>query len=132
MVKATHPTRQLRQKLAQRPAAFQRLIEALLAEKALFRGCVRRVGVRCGKPSCRCARGERHEVWRVALRLEGKGTTRSLTEKEAKSWGVPAESYRRFRDTQRRLRRLHRETMKEIGELEEALAVEWSEGERQR
>ena len=31
--------------------------------------------VRCGKPSCRCARGELHESWRLVWR-DGDGTQR--------------------------------------------------------
>jgi hypothetical protein len=55
-----------------REQSWRRRAAALLRQDGLLRGSVsirRRV---CGKPGCRCARGERHEAMYVVYRQAGR------------------------------------------------------------
>lgn len=52
--------------------AWRKRADELLHEDGVLRGSIsvrRRV---CGKPNCRCTRGERHEAMYVVYRTEGK------------------------------------------------------------
>ena len=44
----------------------------LLSQAGLVHGSLSRRMQKCGKPSCRCTRGEKHETFVLVLRQEGK------------------------------------------------------------
>lgn len=54
-----------------RPAARQRASK-LLDEQPLIRGSLVCSQLTCGKPRCRCTRGEKHTAWYLSVRHEGK------------------------------------------------------------
>lgn len=86
--------------------------------REMVRGYVYHSQRRCGKPSCRCARGEPHEAWVIATKVNGKQTTRSLSSDRRKRVQRLAEDYRRFRQVQGAVRKLCRELTQLGRELE--------------
>jgi len=42
----------------------------------VLEGSLARIGVRCGNPNCRCARGEKHPAYQVTKKV--RGTTKTL------------------------------------------------------
>ena len=53
----------LRQKLWRQYGALGRLLRTLSAQQALTPGSFYLLRRKCGKPTCRCARGQLHAVW---------------------------------------------------------------------
>ena len=76
---------------------------------------------RCGKPSCRCARGELHESWVVATKVGGKRTTRSLGGQRRGRIQELTANYRRYRQAQSKLRKLCAEAAELTRALEELI-----------
>ena len=76
----------------------------------LIVGSLARVGVRCGNPNCRCARGERHTAYVLTSKVRGR----------TKTVHVPVgmvEEVRSWVEAHRRVKRL----VKEISALSEEL-----------
>lgn len=46
--------------------------QALASCRRLIKASLGRVRVTCGKPSCRCAKGLRHEAWAFTYKLKGR------------------------------------------------------------
>ena len=59
--------------------AQQQDLVALGTVGPLIMGSLAEVGVKCGNPRCRCARGERHTAYVLTSKARGKT-----------SWGFPA------------------------------------------
>lgn len=70
----------------------------------------------------------------LSVKLSGRQTTRSLSEKDARRISKLTESYRRFRRARSELNRLFAEMKQLAAELEEALCVSWEKilSERER
>ena len=121
MTKKADRLSSIRKRLVQIPSLIEKEMRRLVEPRAMFRGYVYRSKRRCGKPSCRCARGELHEAWVVATTVGGKRTTRSLSKEMRRRVLKLAAAYRRFRKAQGAIRKLHKETMDLTRELESLL-----------
>lgn len=129
MIKRSQRASQIRRRLQQIPGELGEALDEVVKQRALLRGYVYSSLRRCGKPSCHCAGGELHEALVLAASVGGRRTTRSLSGPDAGKTVRLAKSYRRFRDGQRRFRRVVGEALRLMGELEELLAEEPSAGE---
>jgi len=74
----------------------------------VLEGSLARIGVRCGNPNCRCARGQKHTAH--ILKRQVRGKTQSLyvpvdLVEEARHW---VEEYRRARGVLREVSELNR------------------------
>lgn len=98
----------------------------LLARDPLLPGTVYTLRRRCGKPTCRCTRGELHAT--EVLSYRGKGRTQTITPRPGDLPRLRAltGAYQRFRQTRTALGQLHREMMVVVERIE-ALRIE--EGE---
>lgn len=90
--------------------ALLRAAGALLRELArpgpLIAGCFYEMYKKCGRPGCRCARGELHGPFPVlAVARGGRRTTRSVPRAQAGQVRARAAAYRAFQAKRRRLRR---------------------------
>ena len=92
------------------------LLERLLARPPLFKGYVRELVRRCGKPSCACASDDskRHRGWFLMTGQGEQRRTSPLREEERERVTAMAEEYRRFRSARARW-------MKLVGEARELL-----------
>jgi hypothetical protein len=93
----------------------------MVGVREMLRGYVYHSRRRCGKPSCRCARGEPHEAWVLATKVDGKQTTRSLSSGRRKRVQRLAEDYRQFRQAQSAVRKLSGELTALSRELEQLI-----------
>jgi len=86
-----------------REKAWRKRAGELLGEDGVLRGSIsvrRRV---CGKPNCRCTRGERHEAMYVVYRKEGKTVQLYV----AKEWEGRVRSWvKRYGEVRRLLEKL--------------------------
>lgn len=85
-------------------------LKLLVGVGPVLEGSLARIGVRCGNPNCRCARGQKHTAH--ILKRDVRGKTQSLY--------VPVdlvEEVRRWVDEYRRARKL----LHEVSELNRAI-----------
>ena len=114
---------QLRQRLCETGRQIDRQIRALMERTPLVRGGVYRLRRKCGKPGCRCARGELHESWVLLARQEGVQRMRAVPKGETARWRELAERHRRCRQARRELGRQCREALRLAKLLDAARAV---------
>lgn len=62
----------LRQRLWRLHAVLGRLLRTMTSQGPLTPGSFYLLRRKCGKPSCRCARGQRHAVWVLTRSEKGK------------------------------------------------------------
>jgi hypothetical protein len=63
---------QLRQSLGRLAGEIRGLVEPCFSDKPVIKGTVYELKRRCGKPGCKCARGELHAQMVVSASEEGK------------------------------------------------------------
>lgn len=106
MTKTRDRAGRIRQRLSRIPAEVAEEVRRMVGVREMVHGYVYHSRRRCGKPSCRCARGEPHEAWVLAAKVNGRQTTRSLSGARRQSVQRLAENYRRYRQAQRAVRKL--------------------------
>ena len=89
---------QLRQQLRRAHDAAGRILKLLLRDQPLPPGSFYLQKRRCGKPNCRCARGQLHTAWVITRSQDG--ATRTFM--------VPAQERARLRQLTWEYRRYHR------------------------
>jgi len=122
-----HDLSSLRSQLLTVPAQLQELLETFLAREPLLPGSLYTLRRRCGKPNCRCARGELHAS--TVLSYRGQGRPQNITPPAEKLAEVRklTDAYRQFRQARTQLRRLQRQLLALLDRLE---AARVQEGER--
>ena len=108
----------IRQRLNRIPAEMTVEVRRMVGVRTMVRGYVYHSQRRCGKPSCRCTRGELHEAWVVATKVGGKQTTRSLGGELRRRLQRLTDNYRRFRQGRGTMRKLCKEAAELTRELE--------------
>jgi hypothetical protein len=88
----------LRRKLARFAELPRRFLHPLLDEKPMIKGTLYPLRRKCGKPSCRCARGQLHETMMLSASIAGK----------TKLWTIPAERVENIREMTERYRHFRR------------------------
>lgn len=116
-------TSRLRQQLRVVGENFIRQAQVFAGHAAMMRGGVYRLRRRCGKPGCRCTRGELHESWVLLTREQGVRRMRAVPQGQVARWRELAENHRRFRLARRELTRLYREAIRLADLLEEGRVV---------
>ena len=118
----------LRKELLALRQRLETLIQGLLAREPMLPGCVYTIRRRCGKPTCRCTRGELHET--VLLSYRGAGRARNVTprsEAELALFRKLTEPYQRFRRARAELVKVHKEMLRVLGLMER---IRVADGER--
>jgi hypothetical protein len=118
MTKREERASRIRQRLLQIPAELGEQLRRMARMREMLPGYVYHSRRRCGKPSCRCARGELHEAWVVATKVKGKQTTRSLSGKLRARVQRLTDNYRGYRQAQSTVRKLCSEATELSRELE--------------
>ena len=118
MTKNVDRASQIRQRLNQIPVEMSAEVRRMVRVRTMVRGYLYHSRRRCGKPTCRCTRGELHEAWVLATKVDGKATTRSVATGLRKKVEKLADNYRQFRDAQGTMRKLSKEAARLVRELE--------------
>ena len=115
-----HEASRLRQKALQLIPERQRLEKVLLQHQRLLRGSLLERPKFCGKPGCKCTKGQPHPPSLYLSRLV-KGTVRHLfiRAKDHERARKEAQSYKAYRQALRRWRAID----KELNDLWEELEV---------
>lgn len=99
-----------RQRILALTALLQGQAQRVMGRAPLVRGSFYRYRRRCGKASCRCARGALHAGQAFSIRAGGRSRTLPLT-------GVDREALSRHVGAYRALRRVRTEMVRTFGEL---------------
>ena len=77
----------------------------------------------CGKPNCKCARGEKHEVYQLSWTENGRRRSTHIRRDELTRVRAAVERYRRLRQSRAELLKLASEAASLMDALVEALRV---------
>ena len=109
---------QLRQSLRRLSNEIRQVGEPFFSDKPVIKGSVYELKTKCGKPGCKCAKGQLHA--RMALSASEKGKTKLraiphgfLTEVQTK-----VRCYQELRRTRARLVEEHKKILKIMDEME--------------
>jgi hypothetical protein len=109
---------QLRQSLAGLANEIRRIVEPFFSDKPVIKGSVYELKTKCGKPGCKCAKGQLHS--RMVLSASEKGKTRLrviphgfLVELQTK-----VRCYQELRRARGRLVEAHKEILKVMDQME--------------
>ncbi len=104
----------LRRELARFEELPRLLLHPLLDERPLIKGTVYPLRRRCGKPSCRCARGMLHETMMLSASVGGKTRLRTIPLEGIDRVREMTERHRRFRAARAEVIRSCRERLSRI------------------
>jgi predicted nucleotidyltransferase len=130
MTKKLQHASQLRKEISKLANQVPTLVEPLLKPRRFFKGSVYLSQRRCGKPSCRCARGELHTAWIASTTVNKRRTTRSISIGKLKQLQRMAREYREFRQARIKLRRAIGDLLEAVRAMEEVLAVDVFDSEK--
>jgi len=97
------------------------LLKALADCRSLLKGSVYDLKTRCGKPSCACARGERHNAMVLSWSQGGKTKLVTVQAGDLDRLIRLTGEYRSFRQARSKLVKLQKELLSEVDKLEAAL-----------
>jgi len=106
--------------LLDRHAQLRTLLEPVLDPQPLLAGSLYTLRRRCGKPSCRCARGQLHSSTVLSYRGQGRPQTISPLPDQLPRLQKLTDAYRRFRQARTQLVRLHHEVHALLDRIEAA------------
>lgn len=122
MTKLSADPSRLRQRLGETIARWAQLVRSIQGERGpLVRGVYVEAGRRCGKPSCRCARGELHGTAMISAKIGGRTRNTYVPLQDREGIQEAALRYRRLRRARAEIAKLTRETLVLIDTLERAL-----------
>ena len=108
----------LRQSLVQIVNEMKRLVEPFFSDRPVIKGTVYELRRRCGKPGCKCAKGQLHARMVVSASEKGKTRLRVIP----RGFLVEVQQkVRRYQDLRRirvRLVAIHRQMLRVLDEME--------------
>jgi len=109
----------LRKRLRELAAEIPALVQRAQDSRPLWRGLVHEARRKCGKPGCRCVRGELHVSTVLCDRSGDKQRNFGLTHRDVELFCRMTEAYRRVRRARARLVKIHHEMLALFDRLEE-------------
>jgi hypothetical protein len=108
----------LRQSLLHLAKEVRQLIEPFFSDRPLIKGSVYELKRRCGKPGCKCARGELHARMVVSASESGKTRLQVIPHGFLVEIQEKVRRYQEVRRARARLVEIHREMLKVMDEME--------------
>jgi len=121
----------LRSQLLDAQHQLPQLLEKCLGREPLLPGSIYTLRRKCGKPNCRCSRGELHESTVLSYRGQGRPRNISPPPGQLDSLRTMTHDYRRCRQARAKLVRWQRQLLKLVDALE-AARVQQGEAEFRR
>ena len=110
----------LRSQLRQAQQLLPSLLEVCFAREPLLPGALYTLRRKCGKPSCRCSRGELHESTVLSYRGQGKPRNLATTPEHLPALRDLTDPYRRCRQARAQLVRWQRRLLDLVDALQAA------------
>jgi hypothetical protein len=123
-----HRLSSLRSQLRQAQQLLPGLLEACFTREPLLPGSLYTLRRKCGKPSCRCSRGELHESTVLSYRGQGKPRNLAPAPEHLPALRDMTDHYRRCRQARAQLVRWQRQLLDLVDALQ-AARVQWGEAE---
>ena len=107
-----------RRRIRQLEQAMEQDLQVLLKRGPLLKGRLYQAQTRCGKPGCRCLRGELHTAMVLAYRGGAQQYNRCPADQDMPLLGEMTSRYQGFRQARARLVKTSRELLEQIGVME--------------
>ena len=115
----------LRQRLWRQYRAAGRLLRVMTSQGPLTQGSFYLLKRKCGKPSCRCARGQLHAVWVLTRSESGKHKLYTVPPAQRAQVRQLAAAWRRYHRARAALLQQITGLMALADQIAEAQRVEW-------
>jgi hypothetical protein len=119
---------QLRQQLWRAYQAAGRTLRHLQRQESLTPGSFYLQKRRCGKPNCRCARGELHQAWVISRSQGGASRTFMVPPEQRARLRQLTSEYRRYQRARALLARRQAQVLALADRMAELRMVPWPEG----
>ena len=109
---------QLRQALLRLAGEIRGLVEPFFSDRPVIKGTVYELKRGCGKPGCKCARGELHARMVVSASEEGKTRLQVIPRGFLVEVEDKVRRYQELRQVRTRLGEIHRKMLEVMDEME--------------
>ena len=109
----------IRQQIYKLQREHARLIQGMLKSRGMVKGSVVTLARRCGKPGCKCNRGEKHKSKYLSISEGGKTRMVYLKPGMEMKVGEAAERYRRFRRARAQLVKVQKDILDSFNRFEQ-------------
>lgn len=109
---------QLRQSLAGLSNQIRQAAEPFFSDKPVVRGSAYELKTKCGKPGCKCAKGQLHARMVLSASEKGKTRLRAIPHGFLVEVQVKARRYQELRRARARLVEVHKEMLKVMDQIE--------------
>ena len=123
---------QLRQTLLHLASEIKGLVEPFFSDRPVIKGTVYELKRRCGKPGCKCARGELHARMVVSASEGGKTRLQVIPHGFLVEVQAKVRRYQELRRVRARLGEIYRKMLKVIDQMEAMRREELSSSGKRR
>jgi len=109
---------QLRQSLGRLANEIRQVINPFFSDKPLIKGSVYELKTKCGKPGCKCAKGELHHRMVVSASEKGKTKLRAIPHGFLVEVQTKVHRYQELRRVRVRLIEVHKKMLQVMDEME--------------
>ncbi len=109
---------QLRQSLARLTNEIRQIVEPFFSDKPVIKGSVYELKTKCGKPECKCAKGQLHHRMVLSASEKGKTKLRAIPRGFLVEIQIKVRRYQELRRARARLVEVQREMLRVIDEME--------------
>jgi len=109
----------LRQALRQLAGELPQLVKPVLEDRPVIKGSVYEIKRRCGKPGCKCARGELHKSMVLSASEQGRTKLRAIPRGRLTAVRRKVAAYQRIRRVRARLVKTQQKMIEIIDQIEE-------------
>ena len=113
----------VRQRIAQLVQQRESAERILMGRQEMLKGTVTKVQRMCGKPGCKCTKGEKHVCYQLSASVEGRTRTRNVPRKHLETVRQLTEHYRCFRQARAAWVRLNAQIIELINQLESVRTI---------
>ena len=109
---------QLRQSLARLSNEIRQIVEPFFSDKPVIKGSVYELKTKCGKPGCKCAKGQLHHRMVLSASEKGKTKLRAIPRGFLVEVHSKVRCYQELRRARVRLIEVHNKMVQVIDEME--------------
>ena len=109
---------QLRQSLAGLANEIRQIVEPFFSDRPVIKGSVYELKTKCGKPGCKCAKGQLHPRMVLSASEKGKTKLRAIPHGFLTEVQTKVLCYQELRRTRARLVEEHKKILKIMDEME--------------
>ena len=109
---------QLRQSLAGLSNQIRQIVEPFFSDKPVIKGSAYELKTKCGKPGCKCAKGQLHPRMVLSASEKGKTRLRAIPHGFLVEVQTKVRCYQELRRARARLVEVHKKILKVMDEME--------------